>query len=112
MILIILAFPLVKFMQPDMPEQEILQHIGTLDEEQFEGVKIIRFYDRPDLRRFTANYIVGGVININYGYKHYNYKGSLQHELKHHYCWKKDKYLGHKKCFIEDRKVYGKLEKH
>jgi len=67
---------------------------------------------------YDGMYVVGGKIrlNIHNGFR----RGVLLHELKHHYCWKKEKYIGHGMCFkeppllpqglVKDIVVFGEIE--
>ena len=87
----------VQFLQPHISKDEIIKVISSIDSTYLEGIHTIEIVDIP--LNYEGAYILGGKIRLNVrdGFR----KEVLFHELKHHYCWRKEKYLGHEGCFKE-----------
>lgn len=88
----------IKFFQPHIPnKEEIIEAVHSIPQNYLEGIYAIEIVDMP--LYYEGLYIVGGKIRLNVksGFN----QQILLHELKHHYCWQKEKYLGHEGCFKE-----------
>lgn len=87
----------IQFMQPHIPKDEIIEAIKSVDQSYLEGIHTIEIVDM--FLDYDGLYILGGRIRLNVkgGFR----KEVLLHELKHHFCWKKENYLGHEGCFKE-----------
>lgn len=87
----------IHFLNPNIPKDEIIKAISSVDQSYLEGIHTIEIVDIP--LSYDSLYILGGKIRLNV--KDSLREEVLLHELKHHYCWKKEKYLGHEGCFKE-----------
>lgn len=85
----------IQFLNPSIPKDEIIKAISSVDSSYLEGIHTIEIVDMP--LSYDGLYVLGGKIRLNVanGFR----REVLLHELKHHYCWKKEKYLGHEGCF-------------
>lgn len=95
----------LQFLQPQIPKDEIIKAISSIDQIYLEGIHTIEIVDIP--LSYEGAYILGGKIRLNVrnGFK----KSVLLHELKHHYCWRKEKYIGHEGCFKEPPLIVGAI---
>lgn len=87
----------IQFLQPHPLKNEIIEAIQSIDQSYLEGIHTIEIVDM--FLDYDGLYILGGKIRLNVinEFK----EEVLLHELKHHYCWKKERYLGHEGCFKE-----------
>jgi len=96
----------IKYYQPTINQTEVNNFLNTIDKEYFEGIKLIRFYNSIHFK--CGYYVVSRIILININSeKCIDYEEIIYHELKHHYCFKKEGYLSydnvnHKGCFTEE----------
>ena len=85
--------------------------LKSINQSYFENVNTITFVNSNPIYR---RYIEGGhvletiglyapntiIIYVWKTYEELNLREALIHELKHHYCWQKEFYLGHEGCFL------------
>ena len=84
--------------------KERIQSILSLFDYRLDGIQNIQFiYSNPEYRSNAGLFIPDSNSIIVYVYKSSDayYQYVLFHELKHHDCWKTNKYLGHEGCFVE-----------
>lgn len=96
----------IKFMYPFSKKERdfFIREVQSIKPEYLEGIKVIEVYNpEKTLWYQRALYIPYGkvaIIRIN-DYSG-NFKYQLLHELTHNYCYKQQRYLGHKGCFYNN----------
>jgi len=89
----------IKFYHPDLNKEDITMFVSNLNQSNLlEGIKVIKVYKCLNTY-WDGRYLAGpGIIEIDAC--HY-YEGQLYHELKHHFCYRTEKYWGHEGCFTK-----------
>ena len=82
----------VRYLHPFINCTEMDSYFAGLN---LTGIRLVRVYHCTS-NVHLGRYFISGVINID---DCYGYDWVMQHELRHHYCWQSERYMGHDGCF-------------